>query len=61
MQGCLRKQDILARIGGEEFSIITPGADKQGMHNLANRLQQAIANNDYSMLGKHKHVTVSIG
>ncbi|GLX82982.1 GGDEF domain-containing protein [Thalassotalea eurytherma] len=61
MQGCLRKQDTLARIGGEEFSIITPGADKQGMHNLADRLQQAIANNDYSMLGKHKRVTVSIG
>jgi diguanylate cyclase (GGDEF)-like protein len=61
MSNCLRKEDTLGRIGGEEFAIITPGADKGGMHKLASRLQQSIELLNFSFLPEDKNITVSIG
>ncbi|AAZ27179.1 diguanylate cyclase [Colwellia psychrerythraea] len=61
MNNCLRKEDTLGRIGGEEFAIIAPGVDKGGMHKLASRLQQSIALLDFSFLPENKNITVSIG
>ncbi|WP_259367989.1 GGDEF domain-containing protein [Colwellia sp. BRX8-9] len=61
MNDCLRKQDTLGRIGGEEFAVIVPGTDKVGMHRLAKRLQASIELQKFSFLGENKKVTVSIG
>jgi len=61
MSNCLRKEDTLGRIGGEEFAIITLSADKGGMHKLASRLQQSIALLNFSFLQEDKNITVSIG
>jgi diguanylate cyclase (GGDEF)-like protein len=58
---CIREEDLVARIGGEEFSIIIPNADKSGLHQLATRLQKQIAALDFDFLTHHKGVTVSIG
>lgn len=61
MADCLRKEDTLGRIGGEEFAIIVPGADKVGMHKLANRLNASIGLQSFSFLNSDEKVTVSIG
>lgn len=61
MSNCLRKEDTLGRIGGEEFAIITPGANKGVMHKLASRLQQSISLLNFSFLPEDKNITVSIG
>jgi diguanylate cyclase (GGDEF)-like protein len=61
MSNCLREEDTLGRIGGEEFAIITPGADKVAMHKLASRLQQSISLLNFSFLPEGKNITVSIG
>jgi len=61
MSNCLRKEDTLGRIGGEEFAIITPGTDKGAMHKLASRLQQSISLLHFSFLPEDKNITVSIG
>jgi diguanylate cyclase (GGDEF)-like protein/PAS domain S-box-containing protein len=61
MSSCLRKEDILGRLGGEEFAIIVPGADKIGMYKLSSRLQQSIELKDFSFLEQGKKITVSIG
>jgi diguanylate cyclase (GGDEF)-like protein len=61
MQGCLREEDTIGRLGGEEFAIIVPGANKQGMHKLATRIQASLELNDFSFLDQEKKVTVSIG
>jgi diguanylate cyclase (GGDEF)-like protein len=61
MNDCLRKQDTLGRIGGEEFAIIVPGTDKVGMHRLATRLQASIELQHFSLLGDDEKITVSIG
>jgi diguanylate cyclase (GGDEF)-like protein len=58
---CLRKQDTLGRIGGEEFAIIVPGADKIGMHRLASRIQASIELQKFPTLGNDVKITVSIG
>jgi diguanylate cyclase (GGDEF)-like protein len=61
MNDCLRKQDTLGRIGGEEFAIIVPGTDKVGMHRLAKRLQSSIELQKLPALGNDVKITVSIG
>ena len=61
MSNCLRNEDTLGRIGGEEFAIITPCSNKGGMHKLASRLQQSIAFLNFSFLPEDKNITVSIG
>ncbi|MBN2517932.1 MAG: GGDEF domain-containing protein [Candidatus Altiarchaeota archaeon] len=38
----LRKHDELARVGGEEFAIILPGANMNGAHKVAERIRSQI-------------------
>lgn len=61
IQGCLREQDTVGRLGGEEFGIIVPGADKWGMQKLAIRILQTLSNQDFSFLPENHPITVSIG
>jgi len=61
MADCLRKEDTLGRIGGEEFAIIVPGTDEIGMHRLAKRLQASVEFQKFSFLGMDEKITVSIG
>lgn len=58
---CLREEDSFGRLGGEEFAIIVPGADKLGMQKLAERIQGTISQEDFSFLQCNRKVTVSIG
>jgi len=61
MAGCLREEDTIGRIGGEEFSIVVPGADKLGLHYLASRLREIVQSQEFSFLGKGKKITISMG
>ncbi len=54
-----RKEDIVGRIGGEEFVWIVPGADMTFARVISERLRQAIAMG--SGVGNVPAVTVSIG
>jgi diguanylate cyclase (GGDEF)-like protein/PAS domain S-box-containing protein len=57
MQGVLRKSDLLARIGGEEFAMILPETTKQGSVVSAERCRRAIARRAWPK----RSITVSIG
>lgn len=61
MEACLREEDCIGRIGGEEFAIIVPGADKLGLHNLVTRIQDVIQLLEFSFLDEGAPITVSIG
>jgi len=54
-----RKEDIVGRIGGEEFVWIVPGADMTFARVISERLRQAIAMG--SGVGNMPAVTVSVG
>jgi diguanylate cyclase (GGDEF)-like protein len=69
IKGCIRKEDILARFGGEEFVVILPNTSsehgvKVGEH-ILNKTRSFLHPIDYSENGQAKHVehtqTVSIG
>ncbi len=57
----LRKQDTLARFGGEEFCALLPGTDEAGALSIAETLRAAIASNVLAHLNPPVFVTISIG
>lgn len=57
----LRKNDCIARIGGEEFAILLPLIDKDEASLIANRIKEKIQNTPFIGEKKPIHCTVSIG
>lgn len=58
---CIRNEDCVARIGGEEFSIIVQGATAEGLVTLAKRINSKVAEVRMSSLPTEHVITVSIG
>lgn len=61
MRKVLRKEDMLARIGGEEFCAILPNADSAAAREVAERMRKSISDLVIEYKGKGIGVTVSIG
>jgi diguanylate cyclase (GGDEF)-like protein len=61
LQGALRKADVLARFGGEEFVVILPQVTLKGAMESAERLRDSVARSAVHPGGPRKKVTVSIG
>jgi diguanylate cyclase (GGDEF)-like protein len=59
--GRLRVNDILARIGGEEFALITPEVGLDGATELAGKINRLIASTRFEFEGARVEVTVSVG
>jgi diguanylate cyclase (GGDEF)-like protein len=57
----LRKADVLARFGGEEFVVILPNVTARGALDSAERLRSSVARAPLHPGGPRKKVTVSIG
>lgn len=60
-QCCLRKEDVLARFGGEEFAVVLRDVQLQGTVRLAERLRAAVADFPVIHAGKRIEVTISAG
>jgi len=54
----VRREDVAARFGGEEFVVLLPDTDNNGAVKLAERIRQAVEN---KIKVKNRKVTVSIG
>jgi len=54
----VRLSDTLARVGGEEFMILMPGADEKVVFGVAERLRQAVEKTEWT---KNVCVTISVG
>jgi diguanylate cyclase (GGDEF)-like protein len=61
VQGCLRKEDLLVRYGGEEFCILLPGVAIDRTALLAERIRDAVEQARFSYSGKTLQLTISIG
>jgi len=57
----IRKIDLLARLGGEEFSVMLPNTGPEDAVHLAERLRSAVEAGCLSIGGQDMKVTVSIG
>src|SRR4029077_17829208 len=56
-----RAGDMVARTGGEEFSILLPDTDAQGAHIAGARLCESVRGHNFMVNGKRVHVTISAG
>ncbi len=57
----VRESDVVARTGGEEFSIILPRANCQQVADFAERIRAEAFSRKFIVYGCRIHVTVSIG
>ncbi|MCI5209794.1 MAG: sensor domain-containing diguanylate cyclase, partial [Candidatus Electrothrix sp. ATG2] len=62
LKNSIRKKDFAARYGGEEFTIVLPETPLHQAQDLAERLRNNIAAQEFAtQKGDHIHITVSIG
>lgn len=57
----LRINDVVGRLGGEEFAILLPGTPLEGAYEFAERLRKAIAACRIGMPGAELHLTATLG
>ncbi|WP_300395616.1 sensor domain-containing diguanylate cyclase [Henriciella sp.] len=57
----MRKSDLFARVGGEEFTILLPETGRQGAMEVAEKLRRDIASLRLEFNGKPMRVTASFG
>lgn len=57
----IRNEDILARIGGEEFIILLKATDSEGGLILAERMRRLVDESKFEFEGHSLHVTISMG
>lgn len=58
ISGMIREQDVFARWGGEEFAILAPSRDAEGMRQFAEKLRGAVEAHFFPGVGR---VTCSFG
>lgn len=61
MRHVARKNDLAARVGGEELAILVQEASPEALHELAERLRTAVAGHDWSTVAPDLAVTLSAG
>lgn len=61
LQNVIRIDDTAARMGGEEFIVITPQADESNVIALGQRIRAEVERNQPGDLGLGRLVTVSVG
>jgi diguanylate cyclase (GGDEF)-like protein len=57
----LRPEQTFARMGGDEFAILSPETDLAGARDLAERVRRRVAGLDYRYAGEPVPITCSVG
>lgn len=61
LRGRIRQNDVLARIGGEEFALITPEVQGPGALELGEKINALVRDTRFEFDGQQLQVTVSVG
>jgi diguanylate cyclase (GGDEF)-like protein len=62
LKNSIRSEDLVARIGGEEFAVLMPGLDSEAAMAAAERLRRAVAEHEFRVEdGRRVKVTISAG
>ena len=61
LEGGARREDVVGRIGGEEFAVLLPETSLREAQEVAERLRRSVANHPIEAQGKLLEVTISIG
>ena len=60
LEFCLRPEDILGRLGGDEFGIVLPGVPVEDVKHIKDRLMET-ASEAYIIQGQEIRCTASVG
>lgn len=58
MKSCSRREDLVCRMGGEEFLILVPDAELDAVSEMAERLRKTVERHVFEHVG---HITISLG
>lgn len=61
IQSILRTDDVVGRVGGEEFLVLSPGVDAEGVLVLGERIRSTVEREVLQIDGESLRLTVSIG
>lgn len=61
VRGCIRSEDVFARLGGEEFMLVLRDTSADTAHALAERIRQQVMALEFAPAGRTIRVTVSLG
>jgi diguanylate cyclase (GGDEF)-like protein len=61
LRGGLRQEDVVCRLGGEEFVVILPGADREAARACAERLRRDVEHHMVELPGTALRATTSVG
>jgi diguanylate cyclase (GGDEF)-like protein len=59
IRGCFREGDLVARIGGDEFSVVLPDTTEPAVENACQRIQEAVAS--YNAASPELPLSISVG
>lgn len=61
LAACAGPQDLCGRIGGEEFCLLMPAADPEGLARIATRLRTGAEQMRFAWLPQGRRITTSLG
>lgn len=59
IRGCFREGDLVARMGGDEFSVVLPDTTESAVEKACQRIQEAVG--DYNAANPELPVSISVG